>query len=416
MRVNRLLARVRDRNFLVIVNTATVAGTNAVLLLGAARSMSAAELSVFSLIQLVGVTAVMLQRAFFYTPALASQRRVGRSAIPVRWSVQLSIPGAVAVGVFVSGTMGSQSSAHVEWFFLGFVSVAVVLVQDALRFCLLSRNAVVAAVASDAIWLALIALTLFLGRYFASADSLILYWSATGLVAVVVALVGLRLTNSLAEKQLLTIRKCWRLGKWSGLDAFMSAAANLTPMLMSALVLGSENAGIYRVLQSSLGPLNILSTSLMTMFGLDAWKFISSENLGLLRMTVRKATLAMICFALAYIALAEVAIIAISRQSSPDLLRIAVIVGFVGVLGAATAPLSAAALALGYQRDGALMRLVIVTFSLAASFLGGVGSWLPWNDPIGTVTIFAAITGLVGWSLSYRRAMRVEARLLMTNV
>lgn len=415
MLVNRLLLRLRDRNLLVILNTATVAGTNAVLLLGAARSMSAVELSAFSLMQLIGVTAVMLQRAFFLTPALASQRIVGRSLIPVRWSGQLSIPGALLVGIFVSATMGGRNEGHVEWFFLGFVSAAVVLVQDALRFCLLSRNSTLSAVASDAIWLAQITVTLFLGSFFSSAASLIVYWSATGIVAIVVAMAGLRLSASQGGKSVLKVRQCWRLGKWSGLDAFMSAAANLTPMLMSALVLGSEHAGIYRVLQSSLGPLNILSTSLMTMFGLDAWKFISTESLGSLRSTVRKAMLSMVVFALAYIALAEVVIIAISEQTSPDLLRIAIIVGLVGVIGAATAPLSAAALALGYQRDGALMRLVIVTFALAASFLGTLGSWLPWNDPIGTVTIFAAVTGLVGWSLSYRRAMKVEARLVATN-
>jgi O-antigen/teichoic acid export membrane protein len=410
--MKRILGFARQRNFLVMLNTAIAAGTSVILLLGAARSMDSLELSNFSLVQLIIMTAVMLQRALFLSPALASQRHHGRSLIPARWGVQLSVPCAAVLGLILSAIMSSQVSSSSQWFLLSMSTAAVVLVQDTLRFSLMSRDRILGAVVSDSVWLALIGLTIFLGEYLSTAFSLTIYWLISGLGAVTVALLFLWFGGRQQSlPRVITLKQTWRLGKWSGLDAFMSATANLAPMLMTALVIGSEHAGTYRVLQSSLGPLNILSTSLITMLGLDSWKFVSLENLSSLRKTVRRALWYMTAFAMAYIALAELAVTLISGLESPELARIALIVGIVGVIGAATAPLSAAALALGYQRDGAILRLIIVTFSLAASLLGGLGLWLPWNDPIGTVTLFAAVTGFIGWTLSYRRAMRTEQSL-----
>lgn len=408
--ITKVLTMTKQRNFLVIVNTAIAAGASVVLLLGAARSMGPQQLSNFSLVQLIIMTAVMLQRALFLSPALASQRRHGKSHIPVLWSVQLSLPCSLVIGVFLAWTMAGQGKSYAEWLLLSVGASAVVLVQDMVRFSLLSRELVHGAVVSDALWLALIVMTVFLNGYFETAYSLTLYWSATGLLAILVGLIFLYSRRDSQSQKKVSIRQTWRLGKWSGLDAFMSAAANLAPMLMTTLVIGSENAGTYRVLQSSLGPLNILSTSLITMLGLDAWKYVSAESLSGLQRTVRRAMAYMIAFAVAYIALAEVAVIVISGLASTELIRIAIVVGLVGILGAATAPLSAASLALGYQKDGAILRVIIVAFSLTTSSLAGLGYWLPWNDPIGTVTLFAAITGLLGWSLSYRRAMSIERR------
>lgn len=402
-----LFSRAGNRNFLVVVDTALTAGTSVLLLLGAARSMSPRELSDFSLVQLLVVTGVMLQRAFFMSPALASQRQTGKSSIPIRWVASLSVPIAIALGLFIFTTVGSQNGPSLEWLVLGAGLSAAALVQDTCRFALLSRDNVAGAVASDALLLFLISGTLIFRDHVNTASSLTIYWAISGTIAVAVAFLFLGVRRN-SDTRTTTVSQTWRLGKWSGLDALMSAAANLTPMLLTALVLGSEQAGTYRVLQSSLGPLNILSTSLVTMFGLDSWKFVSRRNLRTLRRTVFRAIIAMSAFAVIYIAFAEYAVVVISGLTSSDLLRIAVIVGAVGIMGAATSPLSAASLALGYQRHGAILRIVIVVFSVGVSFAGALGLWLPWHDPIGAVTLFAATAGLVGWTISFRRAMNVE--------
>ncbi|MBD1541856.1 hypothetical protein G9E11_06255 [Arthrobacter sp. IA7] len=383
---------------------------NVILLLGAARSVNAEELSDFSLVQLIAMTMVMLQRAFFLSPALSAQRTGGRAVIPKQWVLTISLPMAVLGGLLIGLTVGLDDQNFLAWTSLGVLCGVVVLAQDSLRFCLLSRNAVHGAVVSDAVWLSLVVGVAIASGVLVTAESLALYWALSGIVAMVAALVWL-LRRPSDELPLADLGRAWRLGKWSGIDALMSATANLLPMLLTALVLGSEFAGTYRVLQSALGPLNILSTSLLTLFGLDSWRFVSAIGLRRLARKVRRSVGLMILFAVSYVALAEIVIISISGLRSSELLRISIIVGIVGVLGAATSPVNAASLALGYQKHGAILRAVIVTFSIAVSFGAGLGLPLPWNDPIGAVTLFAASAGLVGWGISYRRALEKERRL-----
>lgn len=399
----------RRRNILVLINTALAAGSSVVLLLGAARSMSSSELSTFSLVQLIVMTAVMLQRALFLSPALASQRKHGKARIPARWSVYLSVPSGIVLGIMLGYLLQGSDGSFSERIVVCVLTCIIVIVQDCIRFNLISRDLVHGAVLSDGIWLTLLSLTLLPHGFLDTALRLTAYWASTGGIALCTGLVFLAFkakSDNVLRKT--SLREVWLLGKWSGLDSLMSAVANLAPMLITAFVIGNEHAGTYRVLQSSLGPLNILSTSLITMFGLDAWKFVSWHQLTSLRLKVRRALLYMSGFALAYIAVAELLVIAVSGLDSTELVRIAVIVGIVGVMGAATAPLSAAALALGYQKHGAALRLVIVVFSLGVSLLSMAGMWLPWGDPIGTVTLFAAAAGLAGWTISFRRAIRIE--------
>lgn len=398
----------RHRNVLVIANTATAAASSVVLLLGAARAMGEKELSDFSLVQLIVMTAVMLQRSALLSPALSTQRSSGRAVIPTAWIWRVSVPIGVSVALLISATFGADGQRYGAWLLVGLTAGIVALVQDTLRYGLLSRGLASHAVVSDACWLALILATLLMQDFLNDAWKLSIYWGVSGLLAVTIAAVSIY-RRGRTDLPSASIRATWRLGKWSGLDALLSAIATLSPMLLTAFVLGSSDAGIYRVLQSSLGPINILCTSLITMFGLDAWQLVSRKQLKLLRKKVTLGVVAMTGFSLVYVAFAEVVIIFLSGITSPDLMRIAVIVGLVGLIGSATSPLSAAALALGYQRHGALLRFVIVVFSLAVSFLGSTGVWLPWNDPIGTVILFAAVASLLGWAFSYRRAIRIES-------
>lgn len=410
-----LLAKLKHRNVLVVVNTAIAAASSVVLLLGAARSMGQQQLSDFSLVQLIIMTSVMLQRSAFLAPALSTQRANGKTVIPLSWVALVSVPLAVAIAGLISVAFGADGNRYAEWFLAGLVAGVAALAQDTLRYCLMSRGLTARAVFSDGCWLLLIFVTLFFPGNFHLALDLTIYWGLSGALAVALALLPLLRGGRGSEVPNALVKTTWRLGKWSGLDAILSAAATLSPMLMTALVLGSADAGTYRVLQSSLGPINILCTSLITMFGLNAWQLTSRSQLRVLRKQVSIAVISSSIFALLYIALAETLIIALSGLRSTDLLRIAVIVGVVGLIGSAAAPLSAAALALGYQRHGALLRLVIVIFSLLVSFLGSSGAWLPWGDPIGTVTLFASVAGLIGWSFSYRHAIRKETSIMRRN-
>jgi O-antigen/teichoic acid export membrane protein len=416
MKLSSLVNVAKKRNVLVMLNTAFAAATSVVLLLGAARAMDQEGLSDFSLVQLVVMTTVMLQRSTLLSPALATQRTAGRTVVPIAWVGIVSLPTALVLAGCLSIAFGSSGGHYVEWFFAGLVAGGATLAQDTFRYCLMSRDLTSTAIVSDSCWLLLILATLVMPSWFADPFALTVYWGGSGIVSLLLALVPLLLhaSRNVAVKNA-SIRQTWRLGKWSGIDALLSAIATLSPMLFTAFVLGSSEAGTYRVLQSALGPINILCTSMITVFGLDSWKLTSRLQLRSLSKKVARGVIGMTIFTAAYVAFAEYIIIFLSGLESPDLLRIAVIVGIVGVIGSATSPLSAAALSLGYQRHGALLRLVIVVFAVLVSLAAAAGVWLPWNDPIGTVTIFAAVAGVLGWLLSYKVAMARETKILMSE-
>lgn len=416
MNFSGILNSVKNRSVLVILNTAIAAAASVVLLLGAARAMDQDDLSDFSLVQLIVVTSVMLQRSTLLSPALATQRSVGRTVIPTSWAVTVSIPSAIVLAGCLSVAFGTGPEEYLLWFLAGLAAGGAALVQDTVRYGLLSRNLTSKAVFSDAVWLTLISVSLIFPAWFSDPLFLTFYWGFSGAASIAIGLIPLLLHSAKSHGlPRASIRRTWKLGKWSGIDAALSATATLLPMIFTAFVLGSAEAGTYRVLQSALGPINILCTSMITLFGLDSWQLISAAGLKSLRRKVSRAVVAMIAFTTVYVAFAELAMVWLSGIASPELFRIAVIVGVVGIIGSATSPLSAAALALGYQRHGAVLRFVIVLFALLASFAGLAGVWLPWNDPIGTVTLFAAVAGLLGWLFSYKIAMGRETRLLASN-
>lgn len=399
----------KGRDAFLLIDTGLVAATNALLLLIAARVLPIEQLSEFSLFQLVVSTAVGLQRALFLTPSLAAQRITGRTVVPLSWILFITVPLAVVTAVampFVVDVNGSFSTVAV----ISLITGGAALTQDVLRFCLFSRENVFGALTSDAVWLVCVCAGLLLIPTDGIWSSSALIWGAGGWLAVLVAagwVVFKRVPHARAS-----LRDTLKLGKWSGLDAALSGAANLAPMIVTSLVLGSDLAAIYRVLQTALGPLNILSASIGTSFGMDSWRLSTRGELRNLSRRVRVLLLRLAVFSVLYVVVAEIAIVIITGIESPDLLRVGLIVAIAGVLGSLTIPPSSASLALGYQRFGVAIRVLIVASAFAVTLAATSGLWVPWGDPIGTVTLISSTVGLAGWSLTYLRGMRSELRQL----
>ena len=114
--VGRLVGRLGGRSVLVVLNTAIAAAASVVLLLGAARAMGQQSLSNFSLVQLIVVTAVMLQRSTILSPALAAQRSTGRTQVPMVWIGIVSLPAAFCVAFGLSFAFGMQDGHATELF------------------------------------------------------------------------------------------------------------------------------------------------------------------------------------------------------------------------------------------------------------------------------------------------------------
>jgi hypothetical protein len=404
------------RDLLVLADTALLSASSVLLLVIAARALPAAGLTAFALAQPLVATAVGTQRATFLSPGLVVQRSVGRGWIPVSWIPRISAPIALVVSVIGAVTLGVGEGRPLVVAGVVLLAALAALSQDVLRYRLLSRGRIRGALVSDLVLAVLTAATAFLIPVVRDWTVLLSLWATWTLLAVVVAALALRSGPDEAVLPAIRLRDTWSLGRWSGLDSMLGTVSYLLPLYISSLVLGSVYAGVYRLLQAANGPLNILDTAIVTSFGLDAWSIREADDVRRLRARVRRLVVTMALVAAGYLVFAEIAIILLSGLRSSDLVRIAAIVLVAGMLGAVTTPLSAASLALGFQKGGAIIRAVVVVVSIGISLAAAAGLPLPWNDPIGAVALFAPAATIVGWTIFYRRATRLAIAQAETSV
>lgn len=398
---------------MLAVDTGIVAATNASVLIVSARLFQADYLTVITMAQLLVVTIVGLQRATFLTPAFASQRGSGRAVLPLRWLFWISLPTALIWSLLLPMMMPSGGLEYVQLFSVSAVVCYAALAQDLLRFALFTRLRPAFALISDGSFL-LFFFALCVAFYmagFLTWTMLFLAWglSAAGAscIAFLLVLMSARRSEHVANAR---IRDVMRFGKWSGSDAALSGAANLLPMAVSTLALGSPVAAIYRILQTANGPFNILSTTFITSAGMDAWKLDDPGEVKELRKRAVRQTILLTILAAIFYAVAYPLMILVAGIYSSETIRVAVILGVSGVLGAATIPVNAAATAMGYQRVGFVVRVIVVLSALGISLMALSGAWIPWSDPVGIVAIISSVSTLAGWAIGYERGYRKELR------
>jgi hypothetical protein len=397
------------RNLIIGLDTAAVAATNAAVLIVGARLIGSSDLTALAMFQLLIATAVGLQRATLLTPALAAQRTEGVTHISVRWLLYFSLPFAVVAALALPLLVPSNQPYSLV-VGLALLMLVVAVFQDLLRYALFSRDMVMSAFVADIVWLATFGVGIL--WLFASSETswtlIVGLWAASGFVAVIactVALVRERPATSPAS-----VRATLRLGVWSGSDSALSSFANLLPMAVASLALGTSVAALYRILQVANGPFNILSSTFTTSVGLEAWRLDDREQVRLLRRRTFRSVLLLVAISVVYYAVAFGVLVSLTGLAGKDVLRVAITLGVAGVLGAATIPITAASIAMGYQRIGFLVRLVIVSVALTVSLLAGLGGWIPWNDPVGVVAIASSSLGLFGWLVGYLGGYRLEMK------
>lgn len=395
------------RNVLLGVDTAVVAATNALILILSARLLPPEDLPTVTMLQLLVVTIVGLQRATILTPAFATHRGTGKTVIPVRWTVLISLPVSVAWSAVMPLMVPRQDNSFILIGALAFAAALPALIQDLLRYTLFTRGRSLNALISDVVYL--VAFCGLTGTLLLSArlswEGVVLAWSASGAIASLVAacLVLAQRSDGLVRARL---RDVLHFGRWSGADAGLSGAANLLPMVVSTLALGSPVASVYRILQAANGPFNILSATLITSAGMDAWKLADGREVRLLRRRARKQSLMLAAMATVFYAVAYPTMLALAGLSGSESLRVAIILGVSGILGAATIPINAAASAMGMQRVGFVIRVLVVGSAVLISVAAVVGVWIPWADPVGVVAIISSVCGLLGWYVGYERGVR----------
>jgi len=391
------------RNWVILFDTGTTSLTSVVLLLGAARQLAPESLSTFAVAQLIIVTAVGILRAGVFGPAMAAQRTTGRASIPLRWSVTIAQPASLLATAVVVFLVPRPEG----WLWLPSVALAgaVYLAQDALRNVLVSRNALKPILIADVVTCLLVLGSVTIYGVPGSPPALMLFWCAAGTPGLAYAIVATR-RHTAQDAPVQSLAETWRLGRWGAVDAGLAAVATLVPMIVSTTFLSMTASGSYRVLQSALGPLNILHSTLLTIMLVDSWQTTTLKGLESLRRKVFKILLCMVGGTVLYLAAALPAMVALSGLRGPDVTRVAIIVALAGLLGSANTPFNGAALSLGRQHWGAGIRLATVALALTVSV--GSNSWVPWQDPIGVSMLGGAAVALAGWTTAYAVANRRE--------
>lgn len=402
---------VRSRNGALLVDTGLSALMGIVVVVLAARSLGAGQLDRFSVAQLLVVTVVGIVRASIYGPAMAAQRTTGRAVIPARWIVTVSVPVAAGIALSFGPVVNSGGGALVPWILCLFVTCTIALMLDATRSALLSRELVAGAIVADACALVFLG-SLFALGFFHGSEFRTLYGWAVALFGALLIAIGYLLAKKRGgeDVQQQSLRETWKLGRWAALDSSLAAVGSLLPIFVAALVVGGGSAGVYRTLQTALGPLNIIHTTVITSFSLDAWQAADTHGLQRLGRRVRRLTLVMIGMSGLYVGAGLPVMGWVAGLHDPDLGRIMIVVGIAAVMGAATTAPNAGALALGYHKAGALIRGTVLVLSVVISLPQSVHTWVPWSDAIGTTMFMSALLALAGWTVAYRRAMSVVTR------
>lgn len=392
----------RRRDILIASDTAVVAATSAGLLLVGARVVSLSDLAALAMLQLIVMSLVGIQRASLLTPALAAQRTTGQGSIPPRRYLYTGLPFVVALSPLVPLALGASDP---YWVLGSLATVAAIgaTAQDWMRHVLFSRGKTAASLGSDAAWLVVVFGGLA-ATWILDASWLLLagLWAAGGWVALCVAVI-LAGPLATAGDTAIPLRATLALGRWSGGDAALSVAANLMTMVTTTVALASPLAAVYRVLQGAAGPWNILASTFLTVFGLDAWKLDSVDAVARLRSRTIRASATLAVLAAVYYSVALPLFALVSGISDEGVLRVAVILGIAGILQAATIPLMSAATALGQQFVGLILRVGVIGVSIGLSAMAIADVGIPWSDPIGVLALVSSTAGLFAWGSGMHR-------------
>lgn len=409
--------RASGRNAFLLFDTAATALTNVIVVIAASRSLGPGPLDSFSLAQLVLVMLTQSVRTAIWSPAMAAQRQTGKARIPLTWVAMLAPAIAVIAGIGMAVLIPRHGNGIVQWWATLSLCCMALLAQDGLRSVLMSRDQTIGALASDCCALAVIAVGTLSGQVPRSAEGILLFWAAAVTLALLVGLAYLARHREAVTLPAQSLAETWRIGRWGALDATFSSIATLLPFFVATLYVANTSAGPYRILQTAMGPLNILYTTILTAFSLDSWRAADRAGLRALNRKTLRLTVLLGGLVLAYVAIGIPTMIFIAEVSHPDLWRIALIVGLGGIMGTAVAPANAATLALGYQRFAAFIRFTVVILTVIINLPWSVDHIVPWRDPIGTCMAVTAAVTLIGWVISYlvayRRELRRPARALV---
>lgn len=339
-RPGSLIRLARGRAGLLAVDQ-VLSGASNLLVLGVAGYLLApGELSGFALLQAFVLAAVSLQRAYL-EGGLAAQRRSGRTVVPFGWIPRLGLPLGLGAGLVASVAAESSLGFSERLVFVALIGTPFVLAQDLSRYCQISRANWRALLASDAAWL--VVSTVAAAFWARGATVMFGAWTAGAAISLGVS-IGLsrrRADHALAFENPATHRSTWPVARWTLADATIGQLGTLAPLLFAQAYSASAILGAFRLLQSSLAPINtaynVMSLSLLS----DAHVFVGAKGERLMRTRIRRLTLLYSLGALAYCILTFTCLwYVVGRRLLPAMqyLEMVLIITAVAVAGGAIGP------------------------------------------------------------------------------
>jgi O-antigen/teichoic acid export membrane protein len=223
-----------------------------------ARSVSAEAFGTFALGYAVMTVVLSLTRAYFGTrvslthdPAVARAR-----ARSVSGAVALLAPLVVVVVYLVSrATSGSGDSAQVVLLVVA-LATPIVCLQDVLRFAASASGRPWAAVWSDGLWVVIMAIPFAL-RLTLPASVIMPIWLGAAVVAMVVAMLGLRLLPDLRGGWV-ELRTRHKVGEATTTAVVIGSLGALWILFVASAAISPVASGSLRGASTAMGPVNVL--------------------------------------------------------------------------------------------------------------------------------------------------------------
>jgi hypothetical protein len=386
----------RGRSTLVLADQVVSSGSNALAIFVAAMVLTAADLNVYALLQLIATTLIAFQRAFISEPSLSLTSEQRRADLSGRWVVLALLPASIVgfgIGVVVFGSaLGGAAIA----------SAVLPCAQDLLRYRSFGLNRVGRALCSDSVWLVLFVILVATVPDPSSLE-LFLAWTLPSLIAAIAVLQRGDRRNLVPARHVLALGK-FQIAEWA-----IGSATSSVPLFVAQAIVTISSVGAFRLAQTLTGPLNTISSFISVRFLMGAAE-LRSMNAVQSAAYIKRVGRMLIAVAAAYSLIAIVGFLLLSDMVDEGVRGpLAYALPLTLLSSVVTAP---AAAYVAYVKAVGEQRLTIRprVITLVANFLAiavGVGMLLVWGiDPIIAPVVVTSIVLVLSWRQTFQRASR----------
>lgn len=382
------------RSALVLADQVVSSGSNALAIIVAALVLTAADLNVYALLQLVATTLIAFQRAFVSEPSLSLTNEHRRADFSGRWLLLALLPGSIVgfgIGVALFGSaLGGAAIA----------SVVVPCVQDLLRYRAFGLSRVGRALWSDSIWLLLFIVIVAIVPDLTSLE-LFMAWTTPAMIA------AIALLSRGDGRARIRARAVFALGKFQIAEWAIGSATSSAPLFVAQAIVTISSVGAFRLAQTLTGPLNTISAFISVRFLMGAAE-LRSKSASESAAYVNRVGRLLIAVAVAYSVVAIVGFLVlfetIDEGVRAPLIYALPLTLLSSVVSAPAAAYVAYVKAVGEQRLTIRPRLITLLANFV-SIAAGVGMFLLWGaDPIIAPVVVTSFVLVFAWRRTFRRA------------